>query len=93
MKAARAYSTLARIAFISAAEKARKDCVRTFPSAQRLKLSAVPEMSSGASVIILSLRPKNFPHGHAEFLRHVLKGLGPLYGVLRVADALVSKVR
>ena len=54
----RVYPTLATIAFMSAAEKARRDSVRTFPRALRLKLAAMAEGSSGASTIItISYRP------------------------------------
>jgi hypothetical protein len=49
---------LSTIVIISAAEKGRNDSVRTLPRALILKLSAVAEISSGASPIVtMSYRP------------------------------------
>src|SRR5262245_57746231 len=52
------YSILATIFIMSAAEKARIDSVRILPNALRLKLSAVADSSSGASMTdTMSYRP------------------------------------
>src|SRR5262249_37458057 len=80
---------------MSVDEKARSDSVRMLPSALRLRLSAVAESSSGASMTItMSYRPcvqKYILNGHSERLRHLPEGLCPLRRIFSVFDALIGE--
>src|SRR6202008_1163234 len=43
--------------------------------------------------VVSPLRPDDVLHSHTECLRHFLEGICPLWGVLGIADSLLSELR